>query len=126
MKLLGIDWGKNKVGLASSEGLTVSPLKVLEISSLKDGLIKISQILKKENIEQVVIGVPESGQSLFLVKKIIKELKKIITVNEEDETLSTRKALENMIELGVKRGKRQAEDSYAAVIILQNYLERHK
>lgn len=126
MKLLGIDWGKNKVGLAISEGLTVSPLRKLEISSLKDGLIKVSQILEKENIEQVVIGVPESGQAYNLVKKFIKELEKVIKVNQVDETLSTHRALENMIELGLKRGKRRAEDSYAAVIILQNYLEGRK
>lgn len=124
MKYLGIDYGKNKVGLAISEGLTASPLKILEISGLKDALSKVYSILKQEKIEEVVIGVPESGQSYSLVKKFTKELEKVITVKEVEETLTSHDALEKMIKLGLKKSKRRQEDSYAAVIILQNYLNK--
>ncbi len=124
MKYLGIDYGKHKIGLAISEGLTASPLMILQISGLKDAIAKVLAILKKENIDEVVVGVPESGQSYLLVKKFIKELEKVVVVKRAEETLSSKQALAKMIQLGLPKNKRQQEDSYAAVIILQNYLNQ--
>lgn len=122
MRILGIDYGKRKVGLAVSEGISASPLKVLEIHSLKDALVKISQIIKNEDIDKVVVGVPESGESLNLVLKFIDELKKTIHVETVDETLSSRNASTLMIDLGVSKKKRRQDDAYAAALLLENYL----
>ena len=114
--------------MAISEGQVASPLKVLDISSLKDAVSKITQVINKEEINRVVIGVPDSGQAKNIVKKFIPELKialkdKQVSVIEADETLSSSSAKDLMINLGLGEKARQKEDAYAAVIILQNFLD---
>lgn len=128
MRYLGLDYGLKKVGLALSEGQIASPLKVLEISSLKDAVNKISSIIDKEEIDRVVIGVPDSGQAKNAVKKFISELKinlknELVSVIEADETLSSQSAQDLMINLDLSKEARKKEDAYAAVIILQNFLD---
>ncbi|MBI2022402.1 Holliday junction resolvase RuvX [Candidatus Daviesbacteria bacterium] len=130
MRFLGIDYGKRKVGFAISEGLTASPYKVINISSLKDALAQVLQILLKENIDRVVIGVPESGEALNITKKFIAELTKIqpprFDIVEVAETLSSQGAKAQMIEQGLGKKSRATEDAYSATIILQDYLDSQK
>src|SRR3989344_975367 len=128
MKYLGIDYGKRKVGLALSEGKLARSLKVLSIKGLEDGLMQVSKYIGEEMIESVVVGMPESGESKSIAKKFIKSLEQSlkgtkIKVVEIDETLSSQDAKNKMIEMGVKKKKRQKEDSYSAAEILQNYLD---
>lgn len=128
MRYLGVDYGLKKMGLAISEGQLASPLKVLEISSLSDAVSKITHVIKSENIDRVVVGVPESGEAKSIAKKFINKLKEdlkseTVSVIEADETLSSTSAKELMIELGMGEKSRQKEDAYSAVIILQNFLD---
>lgn len=128
MRYLGLDYGLKKVGLAISEGQIASPLKVLEISGLKDAVNKISSVIDKEGIDRVVIGVPDSGQAKNAVKKFITELKlnlknELVSVIEADETLSSQSAQDLMLNLNLSQEARKKEDAYAAVIILQNFLD---
>lgn len=121
MRYLGIDYGLRKMGLAISDGIIASPLKVVTINNLQDAVTKINQVIKDQAIEEVVIGIPESGVALKAVKQLIKILQKDSPVHEVAETLSSQQAQTLMKQLNVK--KKQAEDSFAAAIILQNYLE---
>ncbi len=126
MKFLGIDYGKNKIGLAISDGQTADPWQVIQISGLKDAVVRIIQIVKKAQIEAIVIGKPESGESAVITKKFLDSLKKetAITIITEEETLTTQNAKQKMIELGLSKKRRQREDSFSASLILQNYLDR--
>lgn len=128
MRYLGVDYGLKKIGLAMSEGQIASPLKVLDSSSLADAVLKITHVIKSENIDRVVIGVPESGEAKSAVKKFIKKLKddfkeETVSIIEADETLSSASAKELMIDLGTSEKSREKEDAYAAAIILQNFLD---
>ena len=124
MKFLGVDYGLKKMGLALSEGMTASPFKILEISSLKDALEKVSHVISSEKIEKVVIGVSESGESRKITLEFIKGLrKKGIEVIEVPETLSSVEARERMIEMGSSKKSRKKDDSVSASIILQGYLD---
>jgi putative Holliday junction resolvase len=128
MRYLGLDYGLKKIGLATSEGQIASPLKVLDISSLADAVNKILHVIKQQQIDRVVVGVPESGIAKSAVKKFITKLKadlkeNPVSVIEADETLSTSSAKDLMIDLGMGEKARQKEDAYAAVIILQNFLD---
>jgi putative holliday junction resolvase len=128
MKYLGIDYGLKRVGLAISEGNLASPFKVIEVNGLKDAIEKIKNIIYKEEINQVVLGKPE-GDMGKMVDNFKKELQKYSGTWQivlADETLSTKSALSDMIELGVPMKKRQINDSYAAALILQNYLDDHE
>lgn len=128
MRYLGIDYGLKKNGLALSEGQIASPFKVLEINGLNDAINKILQVVKSEEIDRVVIGVPESGEAKSAVKKFISKLKESlketqVSVIEADETLSSVSAKDLMIDLGLSEKSRQKEDAYSAAIILQNFLD---
>lgn len=125
MKYLGIDYGKRKIGLSLSEGLTASPLKTIETSSLKDSVQKILQIIKNEQIEKVIIGLPESGEAKKLVENFTREIiKEGIEIETVDETLSSQNALKDMINLGLSKKSRKSEDAYSAALILQEYLDK--
>lgn len=122
MKYLGIDYGLKKIGLAVSDGQIASIYSVLQINSLKDAVSKLRDILAKEEIGIVVVGVAESGESRKIAKDFIKELRKYeIEVVEVDETLSTSDAQGLMRNLGIKDKKK--EDAYSAALILQNFLD---
>ena len=128
MRYLGIDYGLKKVGLALSEGQIASPFKVIDITSLKDAVNKISSIIEKEQIDRVIVGVPESGQSKNAVKKFLNEIKaklkeEEVSIIEADETLSSSTAIDLMVDLNTSRESRQKEDAYSASIILQNFLD---
>lgn len=129
MKYLGIDYGKRKVGLAISEGEIATPFKVVQVSALKDAIVKISAIIDSEEIDQVIVGIPESGEARKITEKFIKELKNVIPqwcdIVEVEETLTSQNAKVEMIRSGVSRKNRRDEDSFAAAIILQNYLNEN-
>jgi putative transcription antitermination factor YqgF len=120
MKYLGVDYGKRKIGLSISEGLTATPLKVIKVKGLEDAISKISSVIRSEKADEMIIGVPESGEARSVVKKFIERICKIIRVVEADETLTTIDAISLIKEL--KKNKKM-EDAYAATLILQNYLD---
>lgn len=128
MRYLGIDYGKRKVGLAISEGVSASPYKVIEVSGLKNAIEQLRTIIEKERINQVVIGIPESGESLKITEYFINQLKNIPArgwdIIEVDETLTSQQALKHLIKMELSKKKRQLEDAYSAAIILQNYLDQ--
>lgn len=123
MRYLGIDYGKRKVGLAISEGISATPFKVLKVTSLKDALNKVTYIIEKEDIDAVVIGLAESGEALKITEDFIKELEKITQVMIVEETLTSKEALNKMIQNNLSRKSRQMEDAYSAEVILQNFLD---
>lgn len=126
MKYLGVDYGKKKIGLAISEGQVASAFKVLETGGLLDSINKIKQVIEKEKITRVVIGIPE-GETGKMVKKFYKELKnnlekEQVELIETDETLSSVDARKMMIELNLSKKERKNEDAYSAMLILQRFL----
>ena len=124
MKYLGVDFGLRRVGLAISEGVLASPLKILEIKNFKDAVAKIVNLAKEQDFDKIVVGLPE-GKIGQTVLGFIKALKKAgLEVVAADETLSSQKALEEMIALNIPKKKRRVNDDTAAAIILQNYLDK--
>ncbi|MDP3998392.1 MAG: Holliday junction resolvase RuvX [bacterium] len=122
MKILGIDYGLRKVGLAISEGQLASPLKIMPNS--KDLEEKIFDLCRREEIGKIVVGI-SSGQMLPKQKKIGADLTAICGLPVEfwDETLTTKEAVRKMIEAGVKQKKRRREDAVSAALILQSFLD---
>jgi putative transcription antitermination factor YqgF len=125
MRYLGIDYGKSKMGLAYSEGELAEAWKVVDLSNLEDAIKKTLQIIKEEEVENVVIGKPESGEARKIVENFVKnlKLKSEVTIIEAEETLTTQNAIAMMVNEGVSKKGRQKDDAYAAAIILQQYLD---
>lgn len=125
MRVLGIDYGLKKIGLAFSEAGLAEPLLV--ISNKLSVISKIGGICKKHRVEKIIIGLPEGritadvkqfGDKLFSFTKL--------PVVFQDETLTSKEAIAKMIEAGKGRKKRkEIQDAIAAAIILQSYLNSH-
>ena len=126
MKYLGIDFGLKRIGLAISEGELASPWQVLEVKGFSEAVEKTSQIIENGQFQKVIVGLPEGkmGQN---VRGFVKALNKMgIEIETMDETLSSKKALQAMIEQGIGVKKRRNEDAYSAAEILQNFLDKAK
>ena|SRR3989304_6518755 len=126
MRLLGIDYGVRKMGLAVSSGTLAEPFKVISVGSPEEALEKIGRIVKEEEIEKIVVGVSEGAmgkESEDFGKELERYLK--IPVDFGDETLTSQDSLRLGIEAGMKRKKRkEMEDAFAASVMLQSYIER--
>ena len=126
MRLLGIDYGRKKIGLAISEGILAEPLQVIRYSDTKILGEKLQKIIKENNIGKVVVGLSE-GKMAEETKKFLSAIRHTllpVPVETFDETLSTYNAQRASIEAGMKRKKRKdMEDAYAATLILQGYLD---
>ena len=124
MRILGIDYGKKKIGLAVSDGPLAEPLKVIRFKTKEEAIKKVEEVVKVEQVEQLVVGVSE-GKMGEESKRFGEKLKRTldIAVEFQDETLSSIEAQRLSIEAGIKRKKRkEMEDAYSAALILQNYL----
>lgn len=124
-KLLGIDYGAKKVGLALAETETrvATPWRI--ISNSQDLIAKISQICQEENIDKIVIGVPlslqgaMSKQAMTVLDFIIKIKKQLnIEVVEQDEKLTSLYAQKLL------QGTGKMDDDVAAMLLLQSYLDK--
>jgi len=128
MKILGIDYGRKKIGLAVSEGVLAEPWKVLRVNNLNDSIQKIEKEIEIEKPDRVVVGVSE-GQMAEETRKFLSAIRYTLSpipVETFDETLSTHSARELSREAGVSRKKRKSlEDAFAASVMLQNYLDNN-
>jgi len=125
MKILAIDYGLKKIGLALTEGDLAEPLSV--ISHQPSVFKKISGICQKHGVEKIVIGLPE-GKMVKKVKEFGQKVAKLtgLPVIFQDETLTSKEAIAKMIEAGRgRKTRREKEDAIAAAIILQTYLNSH-
>ena len=126
MRLLGIDFGQAKVGVALAETKISEPLEVIRYSSEEKLIEKLTKIIKSHNIERIVVGKSERDSkkdALEFGKKLKEKLN--IEVVFHDETLSSLDAQFLAREAGIKRKKRKdMEDAYAASVILQSYLDQ--
>ncbi len=119
MKILGIDYGRSKVGVAIADGPLAEPLQVIRYKDLTILISQIKKIIEKEKVEKVVVGISE-GEIAEESKKFANE----IGAETSDETLSTLDAQALSREAGISQKKRhEMEDAYAACIMLQNYLD---
>ena len=121
MKYLGVDFGLKRVGFAYSEGVIASPMKAIPVFSSKDAVQKI--LNQGKDFDKIIIGKP-GGLIGKKVEKIVQILKQVnIDVETQDENLSSKRAIVNMIDLGISQKKRRINDAFAAAIILQEYLD---
>lgn len=135
MKVIGIDFGLSKVGLAISDpsGIIALPFKVLRYKNKEDLLSELQNISKEKDVNKFVIGYPISmNYKENEMTKIIDSFKQDMEnlnfeVILEDERLSSEYAKKIMIEQDIKVSRnKEMVDLTAASIILQTYLDRNK
>ena len=135
MRHLCIDMGDVRIGLATSDsmGICATGLETYRRTQPEKDLEYIADIVKRENIGRVVIGLPvnmdgTSGERVEKAKAFGDALKPLIDaeIAYQDERLSTVAGEKMLIEAGMRRDKRKKViDKIAATIILQTYLDSH-
>ncbi len=133
MRILSLDVGKKKVGIAISDalGITAQPLDTLIRKAKKADLARIEKVIHDMNVSKIIVGLPLNmdGTEGTMAKEIysfVKELEKEIKIPVElwDERLTTMEAERLLLEADLSRKKRKKlDDKIAAQLILQSYLD---
>ena len=136
MRILAIDHGEIRIGVAlSDETATIaSPLKVIEHISRAIDAAQVADLAAQNDVTLIVIGqsFDDEGNPNPAGRRagrFADELKNQTNIPIElwDESFSTQDARTARIELGVSRKKRAGhQDVFAAVVILQSYLEARR
>jgi len=127
MIILGIDLGERKTGISIAYSKIPEPYGVIRVKDTKGLTNKLKEIIKKEKVEKVVVGISE-GKMGEKQKKIAQELSRGLETPVEtfDETLTTKEANKLAIESQISRKRRKnEEDSFAASLMLQFYLDEN-
>ena len=132
-RILGVDYGERRIGLALSDplGIIAKPLKVIDRKKTSDYLSEILETAKEKDVKRIVVGVPftlkgEHSKQTDIVKKFIDELFTLreIQIIPIDERLSSVAAERSLQLQGVNTGHEKVRvDETAAAIILQEYLD---
>ncbi len=136
MKILAIDYGDARIGLAmSDESETLaSPIGTYLSQSMRKDIDYIAQLAKEKQVGRIVLGLPINmdgslGPRADKTKSFGSVLERVseIPVVYKDERLTTVSAEKTLIECNMRREKRkQVIDTLSAQIILQSYLDAQK
>lgn len=133
MKLLGIDYGQKRIGLAISQGGMAFPFKTL-IKTSKDRLFaELLEIIQGEKIEGVVLGLPLDldGQETLTTRQVRNFQASLarrvdLPIHTVNEALTSFEAAERLRRAGVSERRQAAMlDQMAAVCILEIFLGAH-
>ncbi len=138
MRILGIDYGDSRVGLAITDALGITA-QGLETISNKDNdksvLKKLEEILVDYDVDTIVVGMPinmdgQKTERAEITEKFIHKLKckfnnvKIETIDERLTTVAAHKTM-NYLNIN-KYDKKNIVDTISAVYILETYMNKLK
>ena len=133
MKVLGLDYGEARIGVAVSDvlGMLATPLDTICEKDRQKQPEKTAEVARLHGVEKLVVGYPKHmdgtvGHRAVYTEEFAKELSSIPNIPYVmwDERLSSTEAHRILESGGVSGKKRQTKvDKIAAVIILQGYLD---
>jgi putative holliday junction resolvase len=128
-KILSLDLGLSRIGVAISDGEVVGSLPVIDSHNREQAIGQILEIVRNEEISKIILGLPiGQNNSEDVVRSFALELNKTIDIPIifEDETLTSKEAeriLKNS-KLDPKSKKYKEEvDKISAKLILEQYLK---
>lgn len=135
MRILAIDYGEKRIGIAVSDplGITAQPFATLDNDGTE--LEKIAGIIKDKEVTKIIIGLPlrldgTQSESSMKVLAFVELLKKslpaeLTEIELIDERFSSKEINSRLVEFDVSRKKRKTSvDKLAATLILETYLAR--
>jgi putative Holliday junction resolvase len=135
MRILGLDVGDVRIGVAVSDPLEViaQPLTSVKRISVSKDVESIKRLAEENETGKIVVGIPktlddEVGIQAQKVLDFVESLRKALEIPIVlwDERLTTVEAERALIEADMSRRKRKkVVDKVAAVLILQGYLDSH-
>lgn len=133
-RILAIDYGRKRVGLAVTDPLQMIANALKTVHS-KDIWGFLSDYLSKEDVDCIVVGYPkqmnnQASEAVRFINPFLKRLTKLypeMEVKLVDERFTSKMAHQTMLDAGLKKKARQNKalvDTISATIILQSYLEQ--
>ena len=132
-RILGLDVGRKRIGLAISDGLglTAQPLSLLKRKDISRDLAELKKIIAARDIKKIVVGLPlnmngSTGKMAIEILDFVKSLKDNLSppVITWDERFTSLQAESLLLEADVSRRKRkEVIDKLSAQLILQGYLD---
>ncbi|MFO7896593.1 MAG: Holliday junction resolvase RuvX [Candidatus Cloacimonadales bacterium] len=134
MRLMGIDYGEKRIGLALSDPMQIISTPYQVLSNEKGIFDKLREIIENEKVGKIILGLPlnlagEDSRKTKEVRTFKQQLEQEITLPVEfyDERYSTAEATDLLIEMGYSpQQRKKIIDKMAASIILKNFLEDRK
>jgi len=133
MRILGIDHGTKRIGLAISDelGIIAQPLEFVPAEPFNKFLARLKEIIEVKQVELLLVGMPRNmdgsyGPAALKVEEFVAVVKAAVVVPIKlwDERLTSAQANRFLIEGNVRREKRKEKvDKTAAAILLQSYLD---
>ena len=134
MRILAVDWGERRVGLALSDpsGMIATGLPTLNVRGREDALVRVADAAREREADRIVVGLPllmsgERGEAARSAEKFATSLAERtgLPVETYDERLTSRLSQRRLHEVGARRGRvRGKVDQGAAVALLESYLMR--
>ena len=133
MRILAVDHGEKRIGLALSDptATIASPLDVIKHTTRLMDAAQVANLASENDVGLIVIGqsfyedgTPNlAGRRAANFAEVLKE-QTDIPVELVDESFSTKDAQRTVVEMGIPRKKRKGHhDALAAVMILKSYIE---
>ena len=130
MRILGIDLGKKRIGVALGDTENKVVVGLQTLANDVDLWENLQEVINRENIEKLIIGLPttmcgHSGEQADYTKVWGDRAKEKLNINIEfvDERLSSKMARDSLANMNKPLTKEDI-DQAAAVLILQGYLDR--
>ncbi|MBI4303767.1 MAG: Holliday junction resolvase RuvX [Chloroflexi bacterium] len=133
MRILGLDVGDRRIGVALSDpgGILATPLTIIERPDDKQAIDAIVSIINQHQVNKVIVGLPYSmdGSLGLQADKVTIFVQHLgthtnVPIEYRDERLTTVTAKQLMQEANPRKTKRrERDDAVAAAIILQGYLD---
>lgn len=135
-RLLAIDYGEKRIGLAMSDALQMfaKPFETLENKSAENTFDYLRKLITEKQIGKVIVGIPWSLEGTATDKtretqQFLQELqnKLDVPVVGSDERFTTSDANELLKEMGYNwKQARKVIDAMAACLILKRFLEKNE
>ncbi|MFD1177029.1 Holliday junction resolvase RuvX [Paenibacillus puldeungensis] len=133
MKIMGLDYGDRRIGVAVSDafGWTAQGVEVIERRREGEEFDRLTELVKQHEVEEIVVGLPKNmngtiGPRGEICMAFAEDLRNRLNlpVHLWDERLTTVSAHRTLLEADLSRKKRKGVvDKMAASLILQNYLD---
>ena len=133
MRIMGIDYGTRRIGIAISDELliTAQGADSIERKDLRSDFAKINGLVNENGVSEIVVGLPLNMDGTYSAKtkEVVEFLDRLaktvnVPVKTWDERLTSVQAERSMLEGDLSRAKRRKLiDKLAAQFILQSYLD---
>ena len=137
MRILGLDVGDVRIGVAVSDDLEIGAYPIVtytRVGSLRKDVAALSLVAAEQEADMIVVGLPTSldggeGPQAKKTRVFAETLAHAVSVPLAlwDESLTSVDAEERMLALDFSRAKRRSvRDQWAAVLILESYMEHRR